>query len=40
LSDTLIDSLFGITKRYAHRVRPEALLPTVQWRKTASRISD
>jgi UDP-sulfoquinovose synthase len=40
LSDTLIDSLFGITKRYAHRVRPEALLPTVQWRKTTSRISD
>jgi UDP-sulfoquinovose synthase len=40
LSDTLIDSLFGITKRYAHRVRPEALLPTVQWRSTASRITD
>jgi UDP-sulfoquinovose synthase len=32
LTDTLIDSLFEITKRYAHRVRPEALLPTVNWR--------
>ena len=27
LSDTLIESLFEITKRYAHRVRPEAMLP-------------
>ncbi|HEY2238697.1 MAG TPA: NAD-dependent epimerase/dehydratase family protein [Streptosporangiaceae bacterium] len=36
LSDTLIESLFEITKRYAHRVRPEALLPTVNWRKPAS----
>ena len=32
LSDTLIESLFEVTKRYAHRVRPEALLPTVKWR--------
>jgi UDP-sulfoquinovose synthase len=32
LSDTLIDSLFEITKRYAHRVRPEAMRPTVNWR--------
>jgi UDP-sulfoquinovose synthase len=39
LSDTLIESLFEITKRYAHRVRPEAMLPTVQWRKTSSVIS-
>jgi UDP-sulfoquinovose synthase len=36
LSDTLIDSLLGITKRYAHRVRLEALRPTVEWRKPAS----
>ena len=36
LSDTLIESLFEITKRYAHRVRPEALLPTVNWRHPAS----
>jgi UDP-sulfoquinovose synthase len=40
LSDTLIESLFEITKRYAHRVRPEAMLPTVQWRKTSSTISN
>jgi UDP-sulfoquinovose synthase len=40
LSDTLIESLFGITKRYAHRVRAEAMLPTIQWRSTASKISN
>ncbi len=39
LSDTLIESLFEITKRYAHRVRPEAMIPTVQWRKPSSAIS-
>jgi UDP-sulfoquinovose synthase len=33
LSGTLIESLFQITKRHAHRVRPEALLPTINWRK-------
>ena len=32
LSDTLIESLFEITKRYAHRVRLEALRPTIKWR--------
>jgi UDP-sulfoquinovose synthase len=32
LSATLIDSLFEITKRYAHRARPQALLPTINWR--------
>jgi UDP-sulfoquinovose synthase len=32
LSDTLIDSLFAITKRYAHRVRLESMRPTVNWR--------
>jgi UDP-sulfoquinovose synthase len=36
LSDTLIESLFGITKQYAHRVRLEAMRPTVNWRKTSS----
>jgi UDP-sulfoquinovose synthase len=40
LSDTLIESLFEITKRYAHRVRPEAMIPTVQWRKPSSAISN
>ncbi len=38
LSDTLIESLFGITKRFAHRVRPEAMIPTIDWRRTASQI--
>ena len=33
LSDTLIESLFEVTKRYAHRVRPDALRPTVKWRE-------
>jgi UDP-sulfoquinovose synthase len=33
LSDTLIESLFEIIKRYAHRVRPVAVAPTVNWRK-------
>src|SRR5437763_9320249 len=36
LSDTLIESLFGITKRYVPRVRLEALRPTVNWRNTSS----
>jgi UDP-sulfoquinovose synthase len=40
LSDTLIESLFEITKRYAHRVRAEAMLPTIQWRKPSSVISN
>jgi UDP-sulfoquinovose synthase len=40
LSDTLIDSLFVITKRYAHRARPEALLPTIDWRRPSSKISN
>ena len=40
LSDTLIESLFEITKRYAHRVRPEAMLPTIQWRRPSSTISN
>src|ERR1700728_1081046 len=40
LSDTLIESLFEITKRYAHRFRPEAMLPTVQWRRPSSAISN
>ena len=39
LSDTLIESLFEITKRYAHRVRREALLPTVNWRSPTAAAS-
>lgn len=38
LSDTLIESLFEITKRFAHRVRPEAMIPTIDWRRSASPI--
>src|SRR6266700_3783439 len=38
LSDTLIESLFEITKRFAHRVRPEAMIPTIDWRRSASQI--
>ncbi len=30
LSDILIESMFKITKRYAHRVRPDGLRPTVK----------
>jgi UDP-sulfoquinovose synthase len=32
LSDTLIESMFDVTKQYAHRVRVEALRPTINWR--------
>jgi UDP-sulfoquinovose synthase len=32
LSDTLIESLLKISKRYAHRARLEAMRPTVNWR--------
>jgi len=38
LSDTLIESLFGITKRFAHRVRREAMIPTIDWRRASSSI--
>jgi UDP-sulfoquinovose synthase len=37
LSDTLIESLLAITKRYAHRVQPKALRPAVNWRATSGR---
>ncbi len=40
LSDTLIESLFEITKRNVHRVRPEAMMPTIQWRKPSSVIGN
>jgi len=40
LSDTLIESLFEITKRYAHRARAEAMLPTIKWRRPSSAISN
>jgi len=34
LSDTLIESLFKVAKRYAHRARLEALRPAVNWRRS------
>ncbi|MFC7728793.1 NAD-dependent epimerase/dehydratase family protein [Actinomadura keratinilytica] len=40
LSDTLITSLFDVTKRHAHRVRPEALTPKVDWRRHASPVQE
>jgi UDP-sulfoquinovose synthase len=36
LSDTLITSLFDVTKRHAHRVKPQALKPRVRWRASTS----
>lgn len=40
LSDTLITSLFDVAKRYADRVRPEALRPKVNWREQASPVQE
>jgi len=40
LSDTLISSLFEVTKRYAHRVQLEALRPKVNWRHHASPVQE
>jgi UDP-sulfoquinovose synthase len=36
LSDTLIQSLFGIAEQFASRVDLAAMRPTVQWRSTSS----
>lgn len=36
LSDTLIASLFGIAARHAHRAKPEALRPQINWRRHTS----
>ena len=40
LSDTLITSMFDITKRWAGRVKSEALTPKVDWRSHASPASE
>jgi UDP-sulfoquinovose synthase len=40
LSDTLITSLFDITKRYADRVQAEALRPKVNWRAHSSPVQE
>ena len=39
LSETLIDSMFGIVERYKHRVNVDAIRPTVKWRTTASELA-
>ncbi len=39
LSDTLIDSLFGVAERYKERVSLDCIRPTVQWRATASALT-
>jgi UDP-sulfoquinovose synthase len=39
LSDTLINSLFGVVERHRHRVNLEAIRPTVQWRNTSSALA-
>ncbi|HET7386107.1 MAG TPA: NAD-dependent epimerase/dehydratase family protein [Nocardioidaceae bacterium] len=36
LGETLIESMFTIAKRHRDRADPRALIPTVQWRSTAS----
>jgi UDP-sulfoquinovose synthase len=38
LSETLISSMFDVAERYKHRVDREALLPLVNWRRTANRV--
>lgn len=38
LSDTLIDSLFSLVERNKDRVDQEVILPTINWRNTASPI--
>ncbi len=38
LSDTLIESMFGIVEANADRVQRDRLLPTVKWRETSSSI--
>jgi UDP-sulfoquinovose synthase len=38
LSETLISSMFDVAERYKDRVDRDALLPLVNWRRTANRI--
>ncbi|HWC81978.1 MAG TPA: NAD-dependent epimerase/dehydratase family protein [Pseudonocardiaceae bacterium] len=38
LSDTLIQSLFGIAEQHVDRVDLHAMRPTVEWRKTSSKL--
>jgi UDP-sulfoquinovose synthase len=38
LSESLIRSLLGVAERHAARIMPEAIPPTVDWRRTESRV--
>ncbi|MBO0840668.1 MAG: NAD-dependent dehydratase, partial [Sciscionella sp.] len=38
LSDTLIQSMFGIADKFSDRVDMASMRPTVQWRKTSSKL--
>jgi len=40
LSDTLIGSLFSIVEHHKHRVKPEAIRPTIRWTSVASELAD
>jgi UDP-sulfoquinovose synthase len=39
LSETLIDSLFGIVEQNQHRIDQAAIQPTVRWRETSSELA-
>jgi UDP-sulfoquinovose synthase len=39
LSETLINSLFGVVERHRHRVNLDVIRPTVQWRNTSSALT-
>jgi len=39
IGPTLIQSLFGVAEQWKHRVDPEAMMPTVRWRATASQLA-
>jgi len=39
LSETLIGSMFAIVERHKHRVLPDAMRPTVNWRSTSSALA-
>jgi UDP-sulfoquinovose synthase len=39
LSETLINSMFGVVERNRHRVNMDAIRPTVQWRNTSSALA-
>jgi UDP-sulfoquinovose synthase len=38
LSESVIRSLLAVAELHAARIAPEAILPTVDWRRTGSRV--